>query len=324
MMLIRGLVYLQIENAANTTSTAYPSATAVDDGGWHHVAATRTPDGTVKLYVDGLLDAAHAGTPDTAGSSQTVGMGFSYQDSGSGPSIKPPLLFWNGSLDDLTLWSVTLGDSAIADLAANGVPASPTGLVAHWELDEGAGQPAADSAAAGSHPGTLGATAGVEASDPAWACGARVSDSIVTGGQGCDSQTCTKITHVFDSATGAGAGLLELSGSTLDFRVGIESATFMPAVCPNPIFEFSDVLITDAAYTDTGYLARVGCGHSCVSQVAGLAHAANLKKLCLFHHDLGQNDEDIDAKLAAVKKRLRELGSSTICKAPAEGDLIRF
>ena len=85
-----------------------------------------------------------------------------------------------------------------------------------------------------------------------------------------------------------------------------------------------DVLVTDAAYTDEGYLARVGWGHSCVSQVAGLAHAANVKHLCLFHHDPDQNDEDIDAKLASVEKHLGDLGSSTKCTAPVEGDLIRF
>jgi CheY-like chemotaxis protein/phosphoribosyl 1,2-cyclic phosphodiesterase len=88
--------------------------------------------------------------------------------------------------------------------------------------------------------------------------------------------------------------------------------------------EGCDVLVTDAAYTDDGYLAKVGWGHSCVSQVAGLAHAANVKNLCLFHHDPDQNDEDIDAKLASVEKHLDDLGSSTKCTAPAEGDLIRF
>jgi phosphoribosyl 1,2-cyclic phosphodiesterase len=88
--------------------------------------------------------------------------------------------------------------------------------------------------------------------------------------------------------------------------------------------EGCDVLVTDAAYTDDGYLAKVGWGHSCVSQVAGLAHAANVKNLCLFHHDPDQDDEDIDAKLASAEKRLRELGSSANCMAPAEGDLIRF
>jgi len=46
--------------------------------------------------------------------------------------------------------------------------------VAHWKLDEGTGQTAADSAPGGSHPGTLGATAGVDASDPEWMCAAAV------------------------------------------------------------------------------------------------------------------------------------------------------
>ncbi len=119
------------------------------------------------------------------------------------------------------------------------------------------------SASGGLHPGTLGATAGVDASDPAWVCGARVSDSILTGGQGCDSQTCTTITHVFDSATGAGTGLLELSGSTLDFHVGISSATFTPAICPTPIFEFSDVV-----YSGTATVNTVGSTHTITSGTA--------------------------------------------------------
>ena len=88
--------------------------------------------------------------------------------------------------------------------------------------------------------------------------------------------------------------------------------------------EGCDVLVTDAAYTDEEYLAKVGWGHSCVSQVASLAHAARVKNLCLFHHDPDQDDEDIDMKQVSIEKRLRELGSSTQCTAPAEGDLIRF
>ncbi len=88
--------------------------------------------------------------------------------------------------------------------------------------------------------------------------------------------------------------------------------------------EGGDVLVTDVAYSDEGYLAKEGWGHSCVSQVASLAHAANVKNLFLFHHDPDQNDEDIDMKLASMEKRLRELGSSTRCAAPAEGDLVRF
>jgi hypothetical protein len=244
-----GVVYLQIENAADTTHAAYPGVTPVDDGSWHHVAATRTPDGTLKLYVDGLLDATHA-TPDTAASSQTVGMGVTYQDSG-GAAVKPPVLFWNGSLDDLTVWSVALDDSAIADLAANGVPASPTGLVAHWELDEGMGQTAADSAAGGSHPGTLGGTTDVEASDPVWVCGAKIA-GLLTAGIGCLNEPtpdCVSPTHILDS-TNTGNGFIELDGPTLDFRVGIKSATFTP-LGSDPLFEFSDVVYSGTATVDT-------------------------------------------------------------------------
>ncbi len=85
-----------------------------------------------------------------------------------------------------------------------------------------------------------------------------------------------------------------------------------------------DVLVTDATYTDEGYLAKVGWGHSGLTQVANLAHAAKVKNLHLFHHDLDQSDEDIDMKLAFVEKLLVGLGSSTRCVAPAEGDLVRF
>ncbi len=85
-----------------------------------------------------------------------------------------------------------------------------------------------------------------------------------------------------------------------------------------------DVLVTDTAYTDEVYRERVGWGHSCVSQVASLADAANVKNLYLFHHDMDQSDEDIDTKLASVEKLLAELGSSTRCAAPAEGDLVRI
>ena len=43
-------------------------------------------------------------------------------------------------------------------------------MIAQWAFDEGSGQTAADSA--GSNDGTLGTTAGVDSSDPAWACAA--------------------------------------------------------------------------------------------------------------------------------------------------------
>lgn len=84
----------------------------------------------------------------------------------------------------------------------------------------------------------------------------------------------------------------------------------------------ADALITDATYTDSEYESKAGWGHSCVSQVVDLAHHAEVGALYLFHHDPGQGDEEIDAKLAQARTMLQQLGSQTTCFAPAEGDRI--
>ncbi len=83
----------------------------------------------------------------------------------------------------------------------------------------------------------------------------------------------------------------------------------------------SDLLITDSTYSDAEYESKVGWGHSCISKVVKLAHSAEIKTLCLFHHDPGQSDDDIDAKLETAQTMLRDMDSTTICVAPKEGDL---
>ena len=84
--------------------------------------------------------------------------------------------------------------------------------------------------------------------------------------------------------------------------------------------EGTDLFITDTTYSDDEYRTHVGWGHSCVSKVTEMAHKAGVKKLCLFHHDPDQSDDDIDAKLAASRALLEEWNSPTECIAPAEGD----
>jgi phosphoribosyl 1,2-cyclic phosphodiesterase len=81
----------------------------------------------------------------------------------------------------------------------------------------------------------------------------------------------------------------------------------------------ADVLITDTTYRDHEYPSKVDWGHSCVSQVAGLAARAEVKRLHLFHHDPDQTDSDIDAKLDETRAELARLGSNVVCEAPAEG-----
>lgn len=81
----------------------------------------------------------------------------------------------------------------------------------------------------------------------------------------------------------------------------------------------ADALITDSTYLDEDYPRLEGRGHSCVGQVADLAHRAEVRTLYLFHHDPDQTDEDIDRKHADCTRLLSERESATRCIAPAEG-----
>lgn len=81
----------------------------------------------------------------------------------------------------------------------------------------------------------------------------------------------------------------------------------------------TDVLITDATYTDDEYKSKVQWGHSCLSEVVRLATRGQVKALHLFHHDPGQSDDDIDKKLFTTCQLLEKQGSQVACLAPSEG-----
>lgn len=86
----------------------------------------------------------------------------------------------------------------------------------------------------------------------------------------------------------------------------------------------TDILIIDSTYTDEEYEAKVGWGHSAISQVVDLADRAAVKKLCLFHHDPDQRDADIDAKLETALAILNQRKSATQCEAPKEKQTIKL
>jgi phosphoribosyl 1,2-cyclic phosphodiesterase len=80
----------------------------------------------------------------------------------------------------------------------------------------------------------------------------------------------------------------------------------------------ADVLITDCTYADEDYPRHIHWGHSSVSQVAELAWRARVRSLYLVHHDPTQNDDAIDAKLAAARAWLEKRGAATQVMAPVE------
>ena len=112
-----------------------------------------------------------------------------------------------------------------------------------------------------------------------------------------------------------------------DNELFLPDSEFFSAEYEAALIEFvggTDVLITDTTYTDAEYPNRVGWGHSCVSQVADLAHRASVQALYLFHHDPDQDDDAIDAKFESASGLLSDWGSSVLCIAPREGDRIRI
>lgn len=82
----------------------------------------------------------------------------------------------------------------------------------------------------------------------------------------------------------------------------------------------TDVLIMDTNYFDEEYVAKVGWGHSSVSQVADFAHRSEAQTLYLFHHDHGHDDDAIDRKVDIAREVLQD--STTEVVSPTEGALI--
>lgn len=55
-----------------------------------------------------------------------------------------------------------------------------------------------------------------------------------------------------------------------------------------------DLLIHDAQYTNDEYAVRREFGHSTIEYALGLAAAAQVRHLLLFHHDPGRTDDELD------------------------------
>ena len=99
------------------------STTAINDGAWHHCVATRAQTtGTMKIYVDGALQAT--GVDGTQALTAAAALHFGDLQSGGH--------YLNGSLDEVKLFNRELGDEEVAALYNDGItpPAAPMGLTA--------------------------------------------------------------------------------------------------------------------------------------------------------------------------------------------------
>ena len=83
-----------------------------------------------------------------------------------------------------------------------------------------------------------------------------------------------------------------------------------------------DVLIIDSQYDSDEYSGHIGWGHGCVDEVVRLAVLAKAKRLYLFHHDPGHDDDRIDSMLAHARELAR--GSKVKVYAATEGEVVKL
>lgn len=118
--------------------------------------------------------------------------------------------------------------------------------------------------------------------------------------------------------TVAAAEIPHKGGRTFGYRVGdaTGAVTYMSDHCPTVagpgadglgafheaalgLARGADVLIHDAQYLDAELPTRAHFGHSAISYPIGLARAAGVRRVVLFHHDPGRTDDQLDEIVAA-------------------------
>lgn len=133
--------------SGSQTKTLY-AFNANNDGEWHHVAVTVDNNQNASMYIDGTLSQKLAlSTPQSYQGWWVIGC--------DGAAKKTDKLsvskYFSGSLSEINIWNRAL---SIAEInASRFLPASGTGLVTYFPLDEGSGTVVTDRA--GSDNGTI-------------------------------------------------------------------------------------------------------------------------------------------------------------------------
>lgn len=79
-----------------------------------------------------------------------------------------------------------------------------------------------------------------------------------------------------------------------------------------------DLLLHDAQYTAEEYKGKVGWGHGTIEYVTDIAVAAEVKTLCIFHHDPQRTDDQVDELLKLAQNRAQQANSSLEIIAAAD------
>lgn len=113
----------------------FGSNARIDDGQWHHVAAV-FDNGTVTIYIDGIVDATT--TRGTRFGNNVPRYGFigTGSESPTYNGARGPNNHFNGELDDFKVWDVARTQAQIRDDMCRHVAGSENGLNLYYKFDE--------------------------------------------------------------------------------------------------------------------------------------------------------------------------------------------
>jgi len=137
-----------------------------------------------------------------------------------------------------------------------------------------------------------------------------------------------KITHSYLNHPGLAVGFrIEAEGKTVVYVTDHEPYCRLSGESDHgrkldrEVDEFArdaDLYIREAQYTEEEYAAKRGWGHSTWKDAVSSAHAANAKRLVLYHHDPMHDDDFLDQVVASCRTYIREQGMAVECAVAAD------
>lgn len=129
-----GLARIDGRDGSGGYKSSGSSTTTVNDNLWHMITGTiNTTTGEWKIYVDGKMESA---STNTAGGSLSANKVLSIGALDNS--------YYSGAIDQVMVWDEALEDSLILANSSACTPLDTSGVVAHFDFNEGAGVTATD------------------------------------------------------------------------------------------------------------------------------------------------------------------------------------
>ncbi|HLI06656.1 MAG TPA: MBL fold metallo-hydrolase [Ktedonobacteraceae bacterium] len=102
---------------------------------------------------------------------------------------------------------------------------------------------------------------------------------------------------------------IEYAGRSVVYSTDVEWKNSYDPDCV-AITQGADLLIHDAQYTSSDYETKRGFGHSTIEMATGMARAAGVGELILFHHEPTYDDDKLDQMEAEARKQFAHTRSA--------------